>query len=302
LIQAIRANPSAIAEQFAWNAGLVPYGLQLMLFDRISGGENHSPDYVPVRASSTVATLGSVLLAGFLIGGLALLWRDRQRWWRSWIQPRAWGWLALGSLAATVVPVMVWQRPRPEYLYGLSVFILSVVGLCAMAWVDRWPGLRRLRAAIPLAAVLLVVLVPSHFSSGYETPLIGRPGRPFKAMVEHLYPMREELRGARVRLLATYAEPGCLYIGGYDPCTGLTWNDMGSSSSAGDVSRALAANDVDYIYVDLDDMEDPFLRQIVKGLSPAEWQRIGPPLGQGWTLLRRASTTVPDANTTSSAT
>jgi hypothetical protein len=303
VFQAARANPGALAEHVTWNARLVPYGVQLALFDRISSGENHDPDYVPVKGNSTLALLGSIVVACFLIGGLVLLWRERRRWWESWIRPRAWGWLGLASLAATILPVMVIQRPRPEYLYCLSILILSVVGLCAMAFAERLPGLRRLRVAIPVAALLLVVLLPPHFSSSYQTPLTGRPGRPLKAMVERLYPMRSELRGQRVRLLATYSAPACSYVGEWDPCTPANWSDVFPPSTAGqDPNPVLGAHDVDYIYVDSDDLQDPTIRAVVKGLSPSEWTRVGPPLSQGWTLFRRASTVPPNAKITSSPT
>ena len=38
MIDAIGANPGAIGAHYLWNAQLLPYGLQLMLFDRISAG------------------------------------------------------------------------------------------------------------------------------------------------------------------------------------------------------------------------------------------------------------------------
>jgi hypothetical protein len=303
--EAIGANPGAMGDQLAWNVRLAPYGLQLMFFDRISGdAQDRNPDYEPVRGHSTLALLGSVALAVFVLAGLALLWRDRDRWWREWIRPRAWGWLALGSLAATVVPVMVWQRPRPEYLYCLSIFILGVVGLCAMAYVDRWPALRRVRTAVPVAALLLVVLLPAHFTSGYQTPNLGRPGRPLDRMVDRLHPMRDQLRGEDVHLVATYADAACLYVGGDRPCTSFSWSALGSPSTPAAASAALNAHAADFIYVDSDDMQDPVLRGIVETLMRpgSGWARVGPPLDQGWTLLRRASTVVPNANTTSSAT
>ena len=153
MIDAIGANPGAIGAHYLWNAQLLPYGLQLMLFDRISaGGQNRDPDYLPVKAGSTTTAIGSLLLLGFVLGGLLLLWRDRQRWWRTWLAPRAWGWLALLALAATATLAALWQRPRPEYLYALSVAILALIGMCAMAYADRWPASKRIRAAIPIAA------------------------------------------------------------------------------------------------------------------------------------------------------
>src|SRR5262249_20238782 len=129
LPQAIAANPRAMAGHFLWNARLVPNGLELMLFDAISTGPDRNPDYVLVHTGSSTALTGLIALAMFVLAGVLLLWRDRASWARAWIAERAWGWLALGSIAISAVVVMLWQRPRPSYLFALSVFILVVVGM-----------------------------------------------------------------------------------------------------------------------------------------------------------------------------
>jgi hypothetical protein len=113
--------------------------------------------------------------------------------------------------------------------------------------------------------------------------------------------MRGELRGRDVHFLATYSNNGCSYIGSYDPCSPIEWSTILPPADGGDPNRALAAQGVDFIYVDSDDMLDPARRQVIDQLSPREWQRIGPPLSQGWTLFRR-HITVPNANSTSSPT
>ncbi len=288
LTQAIEANPGAMAEQVSWNAGLIPYSLQLMLFDRISAGQNHDPDYLPVRANSTLALVGSIAAAAFLVSGFVLLWRGRERWWRDWIRPRAWGWLALAALGTALLPVLFLQRPRPEYLFGLSVFTFAVLGLCAMAWLERLPRLKQLRAGIPIAAVLLTVLLPSHFTSAYETPLLARHGRPLGAMVARVHPVAAELRGGDVHLLATYADDGCNYIGEWDPCTAVHWTNIVPPNSTADARPALSAHHVDFIYADKTDLSQPWLRAAVAQAESGGWRRIAPAQqGQGWILLAR---------------
>jgi hypothetical protein len=289
MLDAIDANPGAIGAHYLWNARLLPYGLQLMLFDRISaGGQNRDPDYVPVTTGSTAAFVASLLLIGFVAGGLVLLWRDRRRWWESWLAPRAWGWLALGALAATAILAALWQRPRPEYLYALSVGILALVGACAMAYADRWPLLKRARAAIPLAAVLLVVFVPARFTSSYVTPQIGRPGRPVKDMVDRLYPIRTELQGQEVKLLATYAGPGCPYLGGEDPCKPILWKAILPAVRTGAVAEALSRRGVDFLYLDQVDLRNPAFREAAREAEAAGWTRDRISAGDSWLLLRRA--------------
>ena len=181
---------------------------------------------------------------------------------------------------------MVWQRPRPEYLFALTVFILAVVGICAMAFVDRWQVLKRVRAAIPLAALVLLVLLPFHFSSGYATPQIDKPGRPLKAMVDRLHPMRDQLRGNRVRLLGTYAGPGCAYIGGYDPCKPVSWKPILRPPPGVTASQALAVRGVDFIYLDEGDLQLPWMRDVVRQATAAGWTRAAPSSpDHGWLLL-----------------
>ena len=288
MLDAIDANPGAIGAHYLWNARLLPYGLQLMLFDRISaGGQNRDPDYVPVTTESTAAFVASLLLIGFVAGGLVLLWRDRRRWWERWLAPRAWGWLALGALAATAILAALWQRPRPEYLYAFSVGILALVGACAMAYADRWPLLKRAGSAIPLAAVLLVVFVPPRFTSSYVTPQVGRPGRPVKDMVDRLYPSRSELRGEEVKFLATSAGPGCAYLGGDDPCKPILWKPIVPGVRTGVVAQALARRGVDFIYLDQVELRNPAFREAAREAEAAGWTRDPISAGDSWLLLRR---------------
>src|SRR5262249_7962143 len=148
---------------------------QLMLFDAISAGDRRDPDFVPVHTHATWSLVGLIAVALFAAGGIRLLWGDRRHWWRTWIRERVWGWLALICLATTAAVVMLAERPRPSYLFALTVLILATVGLSAMAYAERWPGLNRARAAIPVAAVLLLLTVPAHYGAGYATPQIGRP-------------------------------------------------------------------------------------------------------------------------------
>ena len=126
------------------------------------GGPNRNPDYIAVHTGSTWSFVGLVSLLLFVAGGLVLLWRDRSRWWRSWFRDRAWGWVALIVLGAAAAVVAIWERPRPAYAFGGTILILAVVGISAMAYADRWPLLRRLGAGIPIAAILLLLLVPPH--------------------------------------------------------------------------------------------------------------------------------------------
>jgi hypothetical protein len=288
MLAAIRANPAAMGEHYLWNARLFPYGLQLMLFDRISaGGQDRDPDYIPVTTRSTLAVVGSAVVAAFVLGALLLLWRNRRRWWESWLASRAWGWLALGALAAMAILAALWQRPRPEYLYALSVGILALLGTCAMVYADRWPVLQRARAAIPLGAVLLVVFVPPRFTSSYVTPQVGRPGQPVEEMVDRLRPIRSELRGEDVKFLATFAAAGCAYLGEDDPCRPVLWKPILPTVHGDGASEALARRGVDFVYLDQVDLRNPAFREAAREAEAAGWTRDPISAGDSWLLLRR---------------
>ena len=135
MLDAIDANPGAIGAHYLWNARLLPYGLQLMLFDRISaGGQNRDPDYVPVTTGSTAAFVASLLLIGFVAGGLVLLWRDRRRWWETWLAsaPGA-GWRRSGP----------WRRRRSWRPSGndrdRSISMRSASASLRWSGPARWP-------------------------------------------------------------------------------------------------------------------------------------------------------------------
>jgi hypothetical protein len=301
LLQATTANPGAMAGHFLWNVQLSPAALQLLLFDRMSAGEGHNPDYIPVKSGSAFALVGSLLVLAFSIGGLTLLWRDRDRW-RRWIEERAWGWLALLAVGASDVAIMILARPRPEFVFSLTVLLLAVIGMAAMAYVARWPAVGRLGAFTPLFAIALVIGLPSHYGPDYQTPLDGRPGRPVKATVDHLQPFSPQLHGGDVGLLATYGDAACHYLGREDPCRSIGWPQTIDRQPGESAEQFLDSQGIRFIYVDNDDMQTPQIREVVGAVMRSGWQRVGPPLSHGWTLLRRASITVPNAKTTSSAT
>lgn len=285
LTEAVAANPRAMGEHFLWNARLVPYGVQLMLFDAISAGPHRNPDFVLVQTNSEASLVGLIAVLAFVASGMLLAWRDRSRWWKAWIAERAWGWLALGSIATSAALLMLWERPRPSYLFALTVLILVVVGMCAMQFVRRWPRLAQLRAGVPVAAVLLLLLVPPHYGSGYQTPQLGRPGRPIKRMVDRLDPFRYQLR-ARTGFLATYSSPGCFYIGGDRPCKAVTWKGILNRPPGTSLSQALNDHEVRFIYGDEDDMLDPPVRSALARIAALGWRHLEPRTpGADWVLL-----------------
>ena len=180
-----------------------------------------------------MAAIGSLLLLGFVLGGLLLPWRDRQRWWKTWLAPCAWGWMAVLALAAMATLAALWQRPRPEHLYALSVAILALIGMCAMAYADRWPASKRIRAATPprpscssFSFRSTSRRATSHHgpSTWTATEGVGRS------------PLPDPDRAVRGRRqLRRCPRAGGAYLGRDDPCNPVFWS---RSSPASGVARS----------------------------------------------------------------
>jgi hypothetical protein len=280
---ALTSNPSAMATHFSWNLRLSPYAAQLALFGAISGSKRHDPDYIRVTDGSTAVLLGSLALAAFVSGGLTLLWRSRRHWWATWIRPRAWGWALLGSVSAMGVWVAITTHPRPSYLFPLTFTGLAVIGMCAMAIGKRWPALGRLRAGLPVVALLVVLLVPNHYRRGYSNPLFG-PGRPLADMVSRLEPYRSRLTGLDTRLLGRVAFEACNYLNPENPCTGT---EVGVTGPGGITPAAwLGQQGINAIYADRLMLGKAKTRRILHGLKSSGWQLVAGSPAVGWELLQ----------------
>jgi hypothetical protein len=287
---ALLANPGAMAEHFLFSAELIPQGLQLMLFDQISGGPRVSPDVVPVTTGVPAAMVGLIAVAAFVVYGLVLLWRDRKRWWDGWLRERAWGWAVLGCLAIAAFVVMMTVRPRPSYVFNFSVLVLAVIGMCAFAIGSRWTWTRRLRAGLPLLAIVVLVAVPSRYDTGYSTPQAGQ-GRPLLEMVERLEPRSEELAKRNTHLLAPqFANEVCAYIVPVGGCRGTALiESIEQKEAATSIAKLIKDLDINLVYADESTLTNPAHRDLMERLDSKGWRVLGPPPSSGapWTLLRR---------------
>jgi hypothetical protein len=287
--EAIQANPGAMVDHFLWNARLIPHGLELMLFNQTSGSPRTNPDFVPVTSGTPAALVGLLAVAAFILVGLTLGWRERQRWWEEWLRDRAWGWVVLGCLAVSAVVVMVTIRPRPSYLFHFSVLLLALIGTSALVIGSRWPRLARLRAAIPLVAAVILIAVPSRYDEHYQTPQAGQ-GRPLLQMVDRLKPFEDVLSTPRARLLAPqFADETCAYINPTRPCRGTSLLQAVLLRGKGtSLPRVMKQIDTNLIYADELVVANPSVSDLLHRLERKDWEPLGPPPGssEGWTLLR----------------
>jgi hypothetical protein len=294
LFQAIGDNAGAVARHFGRNAALFPAGLEIGLFNAKAGsvGPASNPDYIDVNQGSWLVLAGLITVVLTILAGAALIWRDRRRWWEEWIRPRAWGWAALAAVGAVGVYAGLMTRPRPSYIFPLTILVLALFGMSLVAIADRVGVPSRARAVIPALALVLLIAVPSHYRAGYSNPQTG-PGQPLKEATERLEPYRSELAGRRHGLLAVYpATDACLYVGGSDPCTTVSWNyPIGETLGpelAGRQQHSFHSTPVDFIYANEYAFNaDPTLRARLNGLIGNGWRLVAPASTAPWMLLAR---------------
>jgi hypothetical protein len=161
LKQMIARNPRAVLEHVLWNFSLTPNGLQVLLFNATSGSEN--PDYASVHTGQKYVLWLSALVGLVWGAGAYLLARRRQEWWHAWLQPRAMAWCAMLAVSAVSIAVIATQRPRPSYLFGLSVTLMAATGTCLMVFTAKLRMPRWLAGVTPLAMIAFVLAMPMAY-------------------------------------------------------------------------------------------------------------------------------------------
>ncbi|MGE3809885.1 MAG: hypothetical protein AB7K24_34915, partial [Gemmataceae bacterium] len=136
---------------------------QLLLFNACAGSVN--PDYAPCMLHCRRALLAMGVVVTLWLVGLFLLIRDWSSWWQNWLRPRAVIWLAMFAVAAVTLTVIPTQRPRPSYLFALSVFLMAGTGMSAFLILNRLRLQSRLDAILPVMMVAFLLLVPSYYAN-----------------------------------------------------------------------------------------------------------------------------------------
>jgi hypothetical protein len=218
LTEMIWRNPRAYLTHAAWNLRLTPAGVQMMLFNCTTA--EVSPDYAPLnRAPRRAAGLSALAIFAVAAGGVLVLWR-RRFWRRAWFGPRAHGWLVMLCVASTALLVIPTQRPRPSYLFSLSILLMAVVAAGAFVVgysLFRWRPLRRVKRSVtpqlplvmPLVMLAVILAASNPYKAAYR--LARRQGqrvsRPILEMYERMLPHQSLIeRDATVFLVD--AQPG----------------------------------------------------------------------------------------------
>jgi hypothetical protein len=158
--QALKRNPYAMLEHFWWNIQLIPSGLQVLLFNQMSG--TVTPDYISVKHTWR-AFLFSFISCALLALGIFRLIRERDFWWEFWLGERIWAWIAMGCLGVVVTIVMVTQRPRPSYMFTLGIALRAAIAMCGWIGARRWLEVQRLDPVMPVAMVALILFIPCRY-------------------------------------------------------------------------------------------------------------------------------------------
>jgi hypothetical protein len=190
--QMLAGNPSAAIEHYLWNLGLVSSGLQVLLFNAMSGRVN--PDYAPVQTAWYPMVLGALMLAVIAAGAWAVRreWKDGAR---SRIVAHARVALAFVPVLIVAVPVALTQRPRPSYFFHVSVIAIALTLAAVFVLIRRSSRLCRTAAIASVAtAAALVIAQPSYF-------VRYRSARPLAAKLRHVAPHRSAIDAAPGRVL-----------------------------------------------------------------------------------------------------
>ena len=118
-----------------WNGRLLGSGVQVALFNATATGDQ--PDYPPVKTHRSYALVLSIILLLLLIAGGVTIRRELASGRRDSLNDHAWAIVVLAAVAITTILVALTERPRPEYMYGMTVGIMALAGACLAALLRR---------------------------------------------------------------------------------------------------------------------------------------------------------------------
>ncbi|PWU01477.1 MAG: hypothetical protein C5B51_22700 [Terriglobia bacterium] len=275
-VEAARLNAPAVAQHLLWNLRLAADGIQVLLFNAMTG--SITPDYdfaVPVPAKSRAALAASLLGVLLLVTASVRFWRDRGYWWATLIKPRFWAWQAMGCITITSGIILLIERPRPAYLFALGLVLRVLIGVSVLIIAREWPKLDRLDAALPALMILLILFVPSYYRPGGRRLLTYyHLLRPFEARIETT-PTILLTQGNGPELCNYLAKPRTDNF-----CQPLEFVDLRNEVQLGQSwQQVLDRYGVTLFLADASVMADPAARQFVMHAASYGWRSVTKPEG-----------------------
>ena len=285
LQQALFADPRAVGGFVLWNLRLLPSGLQVALFGATSNG--YQPDYIPVSTHENYALVLSIAFLIVLIAGAYSIYRDPLYWRRKWLSQHVWIVILLAAESITsLFVVLIEQRPRPEYMYGLTVTLLAVCAVCVTALLRRLRITEYASAFILLAVLALVIWLPPYYT---KSP------RPLYNAVNHLQSARSVLQQpGSVLISANYNFELCAYLAATysHHCSSPSWYALQAQLTEGKpIEVVLTQAKATAIYAEPILLASPAIDRLVLEPQRYGWRQIAAGSGEGgpWHVLVRIS-------------
>jgi len=194
------------------------------LFNATSGAVN--PSFEGVHMGFRYPDVMSVVMLVVVALGAALLPQHRHCCWETWVKGRGWGWYALFTGSLVSLFGVVTQRPRPSYMFLMTLALMAVVGLALTVIAHHGRLSRHVGWLVPVGVAGLLLIVPSYYTLRFYPNLAQHGQRPLRRLYYRLLPYREHFaRRMTVVVLpntfgnpTTYGDDLCAYLGQNDAC------------------------------------------------------------------------------------
>lgn len=289
MIEALRANPSAMLAHFVWNIRLLPSGLQVLLFNFRSGSAN--PDYAPTMQSDLIL-IPSIVACAIVGLGAYFFFLERKRWMETWrnhfaargmLEARFCAWVALGCVCMAVGGAILTNRPRPSYLFILGITIRAVVGLCLYVLIRQWPKLRIATVAAAALAIGAVLALPSLYQHS-PSP------RPLLKAYRRLKPYEKFFHEPKHLLISTEFSFELSSYAGRCSCPAKQYGEVrGQVGPARSLAQVLEERGATLFLLDEPALADPVAREFLGSAKQLHWdimeeQHSGT---ENWAVLHR---------------
>jgi len=283
--QAASEDPKAMAAYVLWNGRLLLSGVQVALFNATSTGDQ--PDYPLVQTHRAYALVLSIALLVLLVGGVLTIRREPRSRRRDWLA-RGGGWILvfLGAASLTTIVVALTERPRPEYMYGMTIVVMMLAGACLTALLRRFNATRFAAPAAVALALVAILAVPPYYQNA---------PRPLHDAIARMQPVRRRLQQpGSVLIAAQYNFETCAYLAETHirECASPSWSALQAQLAGGSpIQAVLKQSKATVIYAESLLLSDPAIARLAATPARYGWRQVAGGVGQTgpWHVLVRAN-------------